>query len=171
EKLRLVLEEGLAIAPGDPGLIGLSAQLARYDGKIDLAQERFETALNLDPTNVPVLQLYAIFKLDQGRPQEALRITDRLLEFDPLNAPVYITIWACHMDLWNARDALVAASNYSELATPEDASGTFMVSYSKLFLTGDVAGAAREASGALNLFTNGVTGTLAPPELHYYLDD
>jgi TolB-like protein/DNA-binding winged helix-turn-helix (wHTH) protein len=170
-KLRRVVEEGLAISSHDPGLIGLRAQLARYDGNIELAERRFKTALNLDPTNVPVLQLYATFKLDQSRPREALRIAYRLLEFDPLNAPVYITIWACHMDLWNAPDALAAAATYGELATPNDDSGIFMSFYSRLFLLGDVAGAGRDAAKAFNQFTNGATGSLATPELHYYLGD
>jgi TolB-like protein len=54
EKLRDLLAWGLERAPDDAGLIGLSGQLARYDGDIDLAEERFRHALERAPSNVTV---------------------------------------------------------------------------------------------------------------------
>ncbi len=59
EKLREILRRALPLAPDDPGLLALSGQLARYDGDMELAEERFATALQKDPANSTVRYLYA----------------------------------------------------------------------------------------------------------------
>ena len=50
-KLREMVGRGLRLAPDDPGLLALSAHLARYDGDIKLAEQRFATARQKDPSN------------------------------------------------------------------------------------------------------------------------
>ena len=50
-KLREIVRRGQRLAPDDVGLLALSAQLARYDGDIELAEERFATAQQKDPSN------------------------------------------------------------------------------------------------------------------------
>ena len=85
ERLREILRRALHFAPEDPGLLALSGLLARYDGDMELAEERFATALQRDPANSTVRHLYAMFKLDQSNPAEALRMSHRSLEMDPMN--------------------------------------------------------------------------------------
>ncbi len=123
DKLREVLRRGLRLAPDDPGLIALSGQLARYDGDIQLAEERFATALQKDPSNSVLRIVYPMFKLDQSYPDEALALNRRSLEIDPLNPLTYVNVWASNMDLWNAEEAIAAAAHYREVALPSDPTG------------------------------------------------
>ena len=102
DRLRDVVRRAQRLAPDDPGVLALSAQLARYDGDIQLAEERFATALQKDPSNGALRSMYAMFKLDQSYPDEALALDRRSLEIDPLNLLTYINVWASYMDLWNA---------------------------------------------------------------------
>jgi TolB-like protein/DNA-binding winged helix-turn-helix (wHTH) protein len=145
ERLRDILDRALALAPDDPGLIALSGQLARYDGKVALAEERFETALEKDPSNSVLRVLYPTFKLDQSHPEEALRLARRALEIDPLNPVVYIIVWASHMDLWDPKEAMAAAAHYRELAAPSDGTGDDMTGLTRLLLSGDIAGSIVDA--------------------------
>ena len=119
-KLREMVGRGQRVAPDDPGLLALSAQLARYDGDIKLAEQRFATAQQKDPSNRIVQRMYSVFKLDQSYPNEALALTRRVREIDPLNSNIYIGVWSCYMDLGNAKEAIAAAEHYREIVTPTD---------------------------------------------------
>jgi adenylate cyclase len=140
EKLREILRRALTLAPDDSGLLALSGQLARYDGDVQLAEQRFAAALQKDPANSTVRYLYGMFKLDQSNPAEALRVCHRSLETDPMNPLIYVGTWASNMDLWDAEQALAAASHYRELATSSDFDGDNMIGITKLLLSGDIAG-------------------------------
>ncbi|HEY7640212.1 MAG TPA: winged helix-turn-helix domain-containing protein [Steroidobacteraceae bacterium] len=139
EKLRDLLRRGLRHAPEDPGLLGLSAQLARYDGDIQLADERFATSVRRDPANLTIRWLYAMFKLDRSEPEEAIRLLRRSLEIDPLNPRTYATLWASHMDHWNAKEATLAAAHFGEV-TGYPYFAEYVTSAVKLLLLGDLAG-------------------------------
>jgi TolB-like protein/DNA-binding winged helix-turn-helix (wHTH) protein len=139
DRLREILSRGLRLAPNDPGLLALSAQLARYDGDIPLAEQRFAIALQREPSNSVVRGLYPAFKLDQGDPQAALRLSHRSLEIDPYNTFTYIIIWASHQDLWQAQEATAAAVHYRELSASRDISGDFMIGVTQWLLAGDLA--------------------------------
>ena len=163
-KLRAVVRQGLSLAPGDPGLIGLSGQLARYEGLAGLAEQRLGRALALDPSNVPVVKLHAMFKLDQSHPREALQAYHRLLRRDPLNSELYIGIWACHMDLGNARDAIAATMHYDDVAPGPSLIGTRLRAITRALLLGDIAGSIRDE-------TQGAAESYAYPLLYYSLED
>lgn len=139
-KLREVVGRGLQLALDDPGLLALSAQLARYDGDIKLAQDRFATAQQKDPSNGVLRLVYPMFKLDQGYPREALEMTRRIREIDPLNPIIYINVWASYMDLWNAQEALAAAERYREIVTPTNPTADGLIALTQLLLSGDLAG-------------------------------
>jgi adenylate cyclase len=139
-KLREILRRGLVLAPDDPGLLALSAQLARWDGEIQLAEERFARALQKDPANSTVRFLYATFKLDRSDPAEALRLIRRSVEIDPMNPLMYALTWAIHMDLGNAEQALAATAHYREIQKPTEVIGENMTARAKLLLSGDIAG-------------------------------
>ena len=123
DRLRDVVRRAQRLAPDDTGLLALSAQLARYDGDIQLAEERFATALQKDPSNGALRSMYAMFKLDQRDLKEALALDRRSLEIDPLNLLTYINVWASYMDLWNAEEAIAAAAHHREVARSSDAIG------------------------------------------------
>ena len=144
DKLREILRRGMRLAPDDAGLLALSGQLARYDGDVELAEERFATAQQKDPSNIVVRSLYPVFKLDQSYPKEALRLCRRSLEIDPLNPDTYITIWASYLDLWDAKEAMAAAAHYRELAAPSDPTGDNLIALTKTLLAGDLAGGIRD---------------------------
>jgi len=139
-RLREVVRDGQRLAPDDPGLLALSGQLARYDGEIQLAEERFATALRKDPSNSVVRQLYAVFKLDQSNPEEALALSRRSLEIDPLNTVVHVTIWASYLDLGNIKEAMAAATHYRELMPPSDPWRDCLAFTARWYLSGDLAG-------------------------------
>jgi TolB-like protein/DNA-binding winged helix-turn-helix (wHTH) protein len=148
-KLREMIDRGLRVAPHDPGLLALSAHLARWDGDIELAEQRFATARKRDPSNRIVLRLYAAFKLDQGYPDEALELTRRIREIDPLNANIYIHVWSNYMALGNAKEAIAAAEHYREIVTPTVPTADLLIANTLWILSGDLAGAIEHGSRLL----------------------
>ncbi len=107
-----------------------------------------------------------MFKLDQSNPAEALRVSHRSLEMDPMNPLIYVGTWASNMDLWDAEQALAAAAHYRELATSSDPDGDNMTGITKLLLSGDIAGSisrrfSQSARRAPTLLTM----------LHYFIGD
>ena len=67
-RLREMLGRGLRLAPDDPGLLALGALLARYDGDIKLAEQRFATARQKDPSNRYVQGHVRDFQARSGLP-------------------------------------------------------------------------------------------------------
>lgn len=171
EKLREVVRRGMHLAPEDPGLLALSGQLARYDGDLQLAEERFVAALQKDPSNI-VVSFYPIFKLDQSYPQDAIRLSRRSIEIDPLNPLPYITIWASYMDLWDAEQALATAAHIRELMPSTDPTGDGLTAWTKVMLLGDVAGAITDFNRAKARREPSIESTLYElPILYYLIDD
>ena len=145
-KLRELVGGGQHRAPDDPGLLALSAQLARYDGDIKLAEQRFASALQRDLSSRMVQRMYASLKLDQGRPDQALELTRRSSQIDPLNSNIYIGIWSCYMDLGNAQAALAAVERYREIVTPTNPTADGLTALTRWLLLGDLAGSIEHAS-------------------------
>src|SRR5687768_16029915 len=141
-KLRALVDKARTIAPEESAvLLALRAQVARYEGDIDLAEQRFERAVDLDPSNLLIAQEYAIFKLDQGFPDAALQILRQLIERDPLNLSLYARIWACHMDRGNAQAAIQATLHADQVGPPSAppiAGG--LRALTRALLLGDIAG-------------------------------
>lgn len=167
EKLREVVRRGMRLAPDDPGLLALSGQLARYDGDLQLAETRFVSALQKDPSNI-VASFYPVFKLDQSYPEEAIRLSRRSIDIDPLNPVTYITIWASYMDLWDAEQAIATAAHIRELMPPSDPTGDALTAWTKLLLLGDVAGAIADFNRAEARFKRTIYEL---PTLYYLIGD
>jgi TolB-like protein/DNA-binding winged helix-turn-helix (wHTH) protein len=166
-KLREMVGRGLRVAPDDPGLLALSAHLARWDGDIKLAEQRFATARQKDPSNRIVLRLYAAFKLDQGYPDEALEMTRRIREIDPLNSNIYIGVWSSYMALGNAKEAIAAAEHYREIVTPTVPTADLLIAITLWILRGDLAGSIEHGNRlAAQIEPRGGTPTWLP--LLYY---
>ncbi len=138
-RLREVVNRGLRVAPDDVGLLALSAQLARYDGDIALAEQRFATALEKDPSNGVLGVVYPIFKLDRSEPAEALAVNRRWRALDPLNPLIYVNTWACYMDLWDAEQALETAAYVRELQPASDPWRDALTAITRWYLSGDLA--------------------------------
>ena len=171
EKLRDLLDRGLEYAPDDAGLIGLSGQLARYDGDLGLAEERFRQALERDPSNVTVQMVYTMLKGDQGYPEQALDIARPAREIDPLNPLIYLGDWSVAMDVGDAKEALKATERYAKLAAPDDSGALLLRSITKMVLLGDLAGAARDWAAGKDIDTSGATRYYADPLWYYVLGD
>jgi TolB-like protein/DNA-binding winged helix-turn-helix (wHTH) protein len=139
-KLREMVAHGLRVAPDDAGLLAFSGLVARYDGEIKLAEQRFATAQQKDPSNRIVQRMYSSFKLDQGYPNEALALTRRIREIDPLNSNLYIGAWSCYMALGNAKEALAAVERYREIVTPTNPTADGLIAITRWLLLGDLAG-------------------------------
>jgi TolB-like protein/DNA-binding winged helix-turn-helix (wHTH) protein len=171
-KLRELIGRGLRLAPGDPGLIALSARLARYDGDIKLAEQRFAIALQKDPSNRFVQRVYATFKLDQGYPDEALALARRSRELDPLNPNLYIGNWSCYMDLGDAQEAVAVAERHREIVPPTNVIADALIAMTQWILLGDLAGSvehARKYAAPSEAQGEGTPGWL--PLLYYDIDD
>ncbi|HEX5766559.1 MAG TPA: hypothetical protein VFY27_13420, partial [Woeseiaceae bacterium] len=171
EKLRGLLERGREYAPDDAGLIGLSGQLARYDGDIVLAEERFRQALELDPSNGTVQMVYVMLKGDQGYPEQVLDIAGHAREIDPLNPLIYLGDWSAAMDMGKAQDALKATERYAKLAAPANTAALGLRSMTKMVLLGDLAGGARDWAAAMDIYSSGATRPYADPFWYYVLGD
>jgi TolB-like protein/DNA-binding winged helix-turn-helix (wHTH) protein len=171
EKLRDLLERGLEYAPDDAGLVGLTGQLARYDGDIGLAEERFRQAHGQAPFNVTVQMVYVMLKGDRGYPEQALDIARPAREIDPLNPLLYLGDWSAAMDVGNARDALKATERYAKLAAPDDTSALGLSSITRMVLLGDLAGRARDWAAVMDVSTSGATQSYADPLSYYVLGD
>jgi TolB-like protein/DNA-binding winged helix-turn-helix (wHTH) protein len=139
-KLRELVGRGLRLAPDDPGLLALSAYVARYDGDIKLAEQRFVTARQKDPSNRMVQRMYSSFKLDQSYPEEALALTRRIREIDPLNSNLYVGTWSCYMDLGNAKEAIAMTERYREMVPPTNPTADGLLAMTRWILLGDLAG-------------------------------
>lgn len=171
EKLRELLDRGLERAADDAALVGLSGQLARYDGDIALAEERFRRALAEDPGNVTVQMVYGMLKGDQGYPAQALEIARAARESDPLNPLLYLGDWSAAMDMGNAADAHLATERYAQLAAPGDPATYWLPSMTKIMLLGDLAGGYLDWAKAVNIETGGVTESLPDPLAYYMVGD
>lgn len=138
-RLREVVARGLALAPENAGLVGLQGQLARYEGKPELAEQLLQRALELDPSDVSVRILYGVLKLDQSDPGAALETHQRSLEIDPLNPLVHINMGFSHLDLANTQEALAAATRVRQLLPPGNLTGLEMLTCMRMLLLGDIA--------------------------------
>jgi TolB-like protein/DNA-binding winged helix-turn-helix (wHTH) protein len=170
EKLRDLVRRGMRLAPDDPGLLALSGQLARYDGDIRLAEERFVSALQKDPSNI-VVSFYPVFKLDQSYPEEALQMSRRSVEIDPMNPITYITIWASYVDLWEAQQAIATAAHIRELTPSSDPTGDGLTAWTKLLLLGDVAGCIGDFERAIVRDPSAHGKHYERPMLYYVIGD
>ncbi len=167
-KLREMISRGQRLAPDDAGLLALSAQLARYDGDNKLAEQRFASARQKDPSSRFVQRVYASFKLDQSNPDQALALTRRFREIDPLNSNLYIGAWSCYMDLGNAQQALAAAERYREIVTSENLTAEALIAMTQWILLGDLAGSIEHGNRYAAQFEQDGKGTVPWLPLLYY---
>ena len=171
DRLRELVGRGLRLAPNDPGLLALSAQLARYDGDIKLAELRFAMAEQWDPSDSVLRVVYPEFKIDQGHPQEALALIHRAHDTDPLNPPDYVAVWASYMDLGNARQAIAAAEHYREIAVPADPASDGLIAVTELMLSGDLVRSIVHNNRALARIDPHERIPSWLPQLYYVIED
>ena len=138
----------------------------------ELAEERFATALQKDPSNSILRHMYAMFKLDQSYPDEALALNRRSLEIDPMNPLIYVTMWASYMDLWDAEQAIAAAAHYRELAPSSDPPATTLTAHHAVAALGRLAGSISDISGAVARLSRRTRAHLTwLPLLYYFIGD
>jgi TolB-like protein/DNA-binding winged helix-turn-helix (wHTH) protein len=173
-KLRDIVERGLSFAPADPGLTALGGQIARWDRDFGLAEQRLRQAWQDDPANIFVGSIYAGFKLDRSHPDEALQLSHRLLEIDPLNPHLYTLLWAIHLDLGNAEEAMAAARYHDKVAAASAPIGVGQIAIVKLNLLGDVADSIRHFLRIVEFEFRALDiaeEPHAPPLIYYFIGD
>ena len=139
-KLRKIITRGLSLEPDNAGLLALSGQLARYDGNLELAESLLQRAIALDPSDSWVRELYAVLKLDQSYPDQALEIHLRSLDIDPLNPVLYQTLCFIHIDLGNSDEALASAAHLSHIAPSDNLNSLRITGTIKTVMLGDLSG-------------------------------
>lgn len=169
EKLRDLVDRGLERAPGDAALIALSGQLARYDGNFTLAETRFRQALQVEPSNILLQMLYAMLKGDQGYPEEVHAIGQFGRKIDPLNPLYYLADWSVNMDLWNAKEALLATTRYEAVAAPTNPAAFGLRGLTKIVLLGDIAGAIGDLEQFADIAAQGAIRSQTEPSMYYEL--
>jgi tetratricopeptide (TPR) repeat protein len=78
--LRTVLDDGLALSPDHPGLLGQRSQLDVIEGRPDVALGRLDRALAADPYNEPCCYQRGLLLRRLGRDKDAERDLTRSLE-------------------------------------------------------------------------------------------
>lgn len=167
-KLRDVVNRGLALAPDNAALIGLSGQLARYDGENDRAVRQLRRAMAMEPSNIPVRMLNAMFVGDQGYPEKVLEIGRGWRDVDPLNPLQILGAPYVYIDLWDARGAMVAASHAKQVPGTAE---YILNNVIKVLLLGDFAGAVRDSRTFMRGIAGASEAAYGYPSLYFDLGD
>ena len=86
-----------------------------------------------------------------------------------MNPIIYITIWASHMDLWDAEQAIAAAQHYREVVAPADPLADSFRAVTRVLLSGDLAGGIDYVTRALTRLEPPEKGIPAWLPLAYYV--
>ncbi len=81
EAAHAAIEQAAKLAPGDPGIAFIRAQIALETGRDSGAH--FETARRLDPGNLMLVRNYAASLADAGKGGKALKLLDKHLRINP----------------------------------------------------------------------------------------
>ena len=136
-KIRRILRRGLDLAPDNAGLIGLSGQMARWEGDLSQAELRFRRALSLDPPYFGVWNRYADTLWDLGRIAESSQIHMQWLEADPLNPAASVAVAFAHQASGRFDAAFAVTSRLAAIA-PNNPYSNFIDATTNLIL-GDLA--------------------------------
>ncbi len=80
----------VALAPGDPAVLTVRAELIRSQYGPAASLPWFDRALAVDPDSVPTLEQYAATLADMGKASRMLSLTRRILALDPDNARAWM---------------------------------------------------------------------------------
>lgn len=89
--------------------------LYRYARGRDDAEDTFKYAIELNPNDVDVLDIYADFLRDEERHQEALPIIRRALELDPLSVSLFHDLGRSEIALGQFEEAQLAFNRISQI--------------------------------------------------------
>ncbi len=89
--------------------------LYRYARGRDDAEDTFKYAIELNPNDVDVLDIYADFLRDEERHQEALPIIRRALELDPLSVSLFHDLGRSEIALGRFEEAQLAFNRISQI--------------------------------------------------------
>ena len=89
--------------------------LYRYARDRDDAESTFKYAMELNPNDVDVLDIYADFLRDEERHQEALPIIRRALELDPLSVSLFHDLGRSEIALGQFEEAQLAFNRISQI--------------------------------------------------------
>jgi TolB-like protein/Tfp pilus assembly protein PilF len=101
---RAMAEKALAIDPDyAPAHARLGYLAKNYDGDLVAAARHYQRALELDPTDIGVLQVVADFLMSLGRVDQAITLFEYLVTRDPMSSTVHSNLGIAYMkaDRWD----------------------------------------------------------------------
>jgi TolB-like protein len=137
-KIRQLLERGLKLDADNAGLIGISGQLALWDGNLEQARVHFGRAMTLDPPYFGIWYSYSDTLWFLGRLSEAVKVRTDWLQSDPLNPNAHGMMAFTHYFLGDADATFAAASRLREIA-PDNPYGLFINGLIRIVDLGDLA--------------------------------
>ena len=95
------VQRALELDPRDAGALAERARVMTADGRTGLAEESFRTALEIEPHNSDVYDNYGEWLRMRGRLEEARRMLEAGLEYDPLSPHLLFQLGRVEMYLGN----------------------------------------------------------------------
>ena len=152
-KIRQAMRRGLDLDPDNAGLIGLSGQLAYWDGDLEQAELRFRRALDLEPPHYDVRSFYINLLGQQGRIAEAGHLQEEWLETDPLHPQANVQIAFSHLHRRRFDDAWAITSRLKVIA-PDNPYGQFLDGIGRIYYLGDLATGILDLESGLKIDPN-----------------
>ena len=152
-KIHEVLRRGLELDSENAGLVGLSGQLAFWDGDVEQARSEFSRALALDPPYFGVWTGYADILFQLGQLAESLQVTTDWLDADPLNPRANIRMAFVHSGYGNFDAAFATASRLKAIA-PDSPYGQFIGGLIRIVSLGDLATGILDLESGLKIDPN-----------------
>ena len=107
QRARAAIDRALAIDPNDPLALGMSSLLAdAWDNDVTSAAALMQKALSIDPGNPILLRWAAILLNSLGRFEDAIRVSEYLLERDPIGNIAMINLASIYLAAGRFDDAV-----------------------------------------------------------------
>ena len=101
------IDRALEIDPNDPLALGMSAIIIQaWEDDLKLATERIQRAVDLDPANPVLLRWAGLFMPGLGKYEDAVRISEYLLERDPVGTIATINMAFAYVHSGRYADAI-----------------------------------------------------------------
>jgi TolB-like protein/Flp pilus assembly protein TadD len=152
-KIREVLRRGLELDPDNAGLVGLSGQLAFWDGDLEQARLLFRRAVALEPPYFGVWNRYAGTLWRLGRVAEGLQVREDWREADPLNPAASTEFAFTHLFLGHF-DIVFAAASHLRAIAPNNPYASFIEGITRIVYLGDLAAGIPDIENGLKIDPN-----------------
>ncbi len=169
-KVRDVMQRGLALDPDNAGLVGLSAQLALWDGDHEKARNLFRQALALEPPYYGAWPSYINTLVNLGQVAESLQVLNDWRESDPLN-PAASLQYAFYHQFSGKFDAVFAATSHLKTIAPNNPYGWYIDGLTRTHYLGDLVNGILELEEGIKIDPNDYEATCILAIAYYSIGD